>query len=107
MKRPNVGCRAANPWVQFLSPKQHADLSMLPSRKTETSSADLQSGMEESERMAGDQPGRGKVPTLYKDCLCTIKKTVLKKKSYQKSCSEKNECSPHPDNFITFSKAFC
>lgn len=52
MNGPNVVCRAANPWVQFLSLKQCADLSTLPSRKTETSSADFQSGMEESERMA-------------------------------------------------------
>lgn len=52
MNQPSVVHSTANPWVQFLSPKWCADLSMLPSRKTETSSASFHSGTEQSECMA-------------------------------------------------------
>lgn len=48
----NIMCGTVNPWVQFLPLKPQNDLSVLPSRKTETSSADSQPGMEESEHMA-------------------------------------------------------
>jgi len=47
-----VMCGIANPWVRFLPPNQHDDLSLLPSRKPEPSSADFQPGLAESERMA-------------------------------------------------------
>lgn len=49
----NIMCGTADPWVRLLPPKQHNDLSMLPSRMTETSSsADFEPGMEESEWVA-------------------------------------------------------
>lgn len=52
MNQPSVVHSTVNSWVQFLSPKWCADLSMLPSRKTEISSASFHSDMEQSERMA-------------------------------------------------------
>lgn len=60
----NVMHSTANRWVRFLPPKQHDDLSVLPSRNTEASSADSEPGMEGSERLGPLwSPARGRRST--------------------------------------------